>query len=367
MKLVFSSNLSWSIYNFRLKLLKELQNEGFEIHVVGAFDKYTKKLQEENFVFTKININNNSKNPFEDLKLIFNYYKIYKSIAPDVICHNAIKPNVYGTFAAGMLNIPVINNISGLGTLFIKESFTTKIAKFLYKISQKKATKVFFQNEDDLKLFIENKLIQKEKCKVIPGSGVNTDKFKPFKKNVDKKEFNFLFVGRLINDKGIREYVDAAKRLKNRCQNVKFNILGPIYGSNETAIRKEELISWLSDGYVEYWGETDFVSEEMKKADCIVLPSYREGLSKVLIEASSMAIPIVTSNVPGCKDVVIDGETGYLVEVKNSVDLSNKMEKMLLLSIEERNVMGAKARKRAVEVFDETIIIKHYKDAIYSI
>lgn len=368
MKVVFSSNISWSIYNFRKGLLKHLQDDGHSIYTVASRDDYSEKLIDLGFNYYEIKINNNSKNPLQDLKTIYQYYKIYKEIKPDVICHNAIKPNIYGTLAASVLGIPVINNISGLGTLFIKQSFSTKIAKLLYRISQNKAHKVFFQNNDDLQLFIENRLVSHDKTKVIPGSGVNTDKFVPkvIKENKESV-FNFLFVGRLIYDKGVRELIEASRILKDKNFDVEVNLLGPIYERNETAISKEDLESWVKQGIVNYLGESDNVINEMQKADCLVLPSYREGLSKVLIEASSIGIPIVSTNVPGCKDVVLDGETGYLVKVRSSIDLSEKMEKMMLLPVGERKIMGSKARNRAVEVFDEKIIIEHYKNAIYSI
>ncbi len=368
MRIVFSSNVSWSIYNFRRGLLNELKNDGNEIFTVALKDEFSEKLQKLGFSHINICINNNSKNPIKDLNLIYQYYKIYKKIAPDIICHNAIKPNIYGTIAAGMLRIPVVNNISGLGTLFIKSSLSTKIAKLLYRISQRKASKVFFQNNDDLQLFLKNKLITKDKCILIPGSGVNTQLFIRDKEvNKKNQNFSFLFIGRLIYDKGIIEYIEAVRIIKNKFSNVEFNILGPIYHSNETAINKSELEGWVKNGYINYIGETDFVKEEMDKVNCIVLPSYREGLSKVLIEASSMSLPIITTNVPGCKDVVIDGETGFLCKVRDSSDLAIQMRKMILLSKEEQVLMGENGRKRAVEVFDEKIIINHYKDVIYSI
>ena len=366
MKIVFSSNISWSIYNFRLNLLKSLQKEGHEI-TVAIKDEYSEKLLEEGFHFESINLNNNSTNPIKDLKTLYDYYKIYKKLKPDVICHNAIKPNVYGTIAAGMLDIPVINNISGLGTLFIKKSFSTKIAKLLYRFSQRKASKIFFQNEDDLNLFIENKLVDRSRTQLIPGSGVDTSRFIP---NEDSKEdggFQFLFIGRLIYDKGIREYIEATKLLKNKFPYTVFNILGPLYENNATAISKETLDNWIKDERIIYLGQTDSVEDVIGLVDCVVLPSYREGLSKVLIEASSMGLPIVTTNVPGCRDVVIDNETGFLCEVNNSKDLADKMAKVLFMSIEERKVMGVKARKRAIAIFDEKIIIGHYKEAIQSI
>ena len=367
MKIVFSSNISWSIYNFRLKLLQSLQKDGHEIFTVALQDEYSVKLLNEGFYFIPIDINNNSKNPFDDLKTIYNYYRIYKKIKPDVICHNAIKPNIYGTIAARMLNIPVINNISGLGTLFIKKSLSTKIAKLLYRFSQKRASKVFFQNNDDLSLFLNYKLIDEYKTQVIPGSGVDTARFFP---NEDAKKdlnFQFLFIGRLLYDKGIREYIEAVRLLKDKYPNVIFNILGPLYENNATAISKETLESWIKNEGIIYLGQTDSVEDVMGLVDCVVLPSYREGLSKVLIEASSMGLPIVTTNVPGCRDVVIDNETGFLCEVKDSKDLADKMEKVLLMSKAKRKEMGWDARKRALEVFDEKIIINHYKQAISSV
>ena len=367
MKLIFSSNISWSIYNFRNPLLKSFQDDGHLIHTVASKDRYSDKLVEQGFHFHHININNNKTNPFEDLNLVYQYYKIYKKINPDVICHNAIKPNIYGTIAAGILGIPTVNNISGLGTLFIKKSFSTMVAKLLYRISQHFATVVFFQNNDDLKLFVENKLINIEKCKVIPGSGVDTEKLKPNSIINSSSRLRFLFVGRLLYDKGILEYVNAIKNLKVQFPDVSFDVLGPLYEKNVTAVQRDTLNNWVENGIINYLGETDNVETFMRNADCIVLPSYREGLSKVLIEASSMGLPIITTNVPGCKDVVIDEETGFLCKVRDSKDLALKIEKMILLSNSERRTMGEKARIRAIECFDQTIIINIYKDIINSI
>ena len=367
MKIIFSSNISWSIYNFRTPLLKSLQEDGHIIYTVSSKDKYADKLIDEGFFFDEVKLNNNSTNPFEDIKLVFQYYKLYKKIKPDVICHNAIKPNIYGTIAAGILGIPTVNNISGLGTLFIKKSFSTIVAKLLYRISQHFATVVFFQNNDDLKLFIENKLINIEKCKVIPGSGVDTDRFKPNSIINNNSSLRFLFVGRLLYDKGILEYVTAIKILKKSYPKVTFEVLGPLYENNSTSVNQKTLDSWTAGGNVNYLGETDNVQFFMEKADCIILPSYREGLSKVLLEASSMGIPIVTTNVPGCKDVVIDKETGFLCNPKDSKDLALQMEKIILLSRSERENMGRKARKRAIDYFDQKIIINIYKETINSI
>ena len=363
MKIVFSSNISWSIYNFRTPLLKSLQKDGHIIYTVASKDKYSDKLIDEGFFFEEVKLNNNSQNPFEDIKLVFQYYKLYKKIKPDVICHNAIKPNIYGSISANFLGIPVVNNISGLGTLFIKESLSTKIAKFLYKISQRKADKVFFQNIEDYQEFLKNNLVKVDICEVIPGSGVNTERFIP-KKNEERMLFRFIFIGRLILDKGISEYIQAIRILKKKYSNFEGTILGPIYQSNNTAITKESLNEWIKEGVINYLGMTDNIVEFMQEADCLVLPSYREGLSKVLIEASSVGMSIITTNVPGCKDVVVNEVTGLLCEAKNVNDLAMKMEKMLNYDKQKRNQMGKNARKRALDLFDEKIIINQYKNAI---
>ncbi len=369
MKIVFSSNVAWSIYLFRRSLLLDLQNEGHKIYTVAQNDTYVMKLQSLGFNFTPVTINNNSKNPFSDIKLVYKYLKIYRNIKPDIILHNAIKPNIYGTIAAGLLGIPTINNISGLGTLFIKKSLATTIAKILYKLSQSMATSVFFQNSHDRELFFANKLVGKSKAKLIPGSGVNTQKFHP-KLNIrhDNNVFEFLFIARLIKDKGLNEYLQAAEILKEKHKNkIIFSILGPFYQANETAITPEELQIFQDKNIINYLGETDDVQNEIAHTNAVVLPSYREGLSKVLIEAAAMEKPIVTTNVPGCKDVVEDSYNGFLCEVRNAKDLADKMEKMFLLNKDDLAKMGKNARQKVLDVFDERIIIDIYKREIYDV
>lgn len=236
MKIIFSSNVAWSVHNFRSRLLNFFKSKDHEIFVVANNDGYRDKLIDQGFKFFEIKFSNNKKNPLLDILLIFNYIKIYKKINPDIIFHNAVKPNIYGTIAADFLNIPTINNISGLGTVFIKKTFSTKLVRFLYRFSQKKATKVFFQNRDDFKLFINNKLIIRDKCRVLNGSGSDINYFKPLPKTYVTENFQFLFVGRLLYDKGIGEYIDAAKNLKKKYSNVDFNILGPFAENNSSSI-----------------------------------------------------------------------------------------------------------------------------------
>ena len=366
-------NTSWNIFNFRLGLLKALQKEGYKIVAIAPRDDYSEKLEALGFEYHNININNKGTNPLEDAKLVYAFYKLYKEIAPDVLLQYTIKPNIYGSMAAGMLGIPVISNISGLGTVFLNDGLSSKIARFLYKVALKVPKKVFYQNAHDRELFIESNLVKEEKTDLLPGSGIDTEKFKPLEDPVKEsaKPLRFLFIARLVKDKGLVEYVDAARQLMrktpltiNHQPSTECAILGAFYPGNPTAISEDEMKVWEEEGSVKYLGTSDDVRSVIAEADCIVLPSYREGLSRVLLEAASMAKPIITSNVPGCREVVEDGVNGYLCEVKDADSLAEQMEKMILLSDEEHREMGRRGREKVMKEFDEKIVIEKYREAI---
>ena len=365
-KILFSSNVSWSIYNFRRNLLQTLYERGYDIFTVSSKDKYADKLIKKGFVFKELDINNNSKNPFSDIKLLFDYIKLYNNIKPDIICHNAIKPNIYGTIAAKLLGIPVINNISGLGTLFINKSFSTFLAKILYKFSQKFANTVFFQNSYDSSLFINENIIDSKKIKIIPGSGVDTSLFKPNKKK-RTDFFNFIFIGRFLKDKGMLELYDAVISLSKTRTDFKVSIVGSRYESNETCINEVELNLFKNNNLFDIIGHTDNVQDELIKADCLILPSYREGLSKVLIEAGSSGIPCITTNVPGCKDVVIDNYNGLIIEPKSSVSLLIAMQKMLNLEYSSLSRLARNSRKNIIENFSMQKVNDIYITEIFKI
>jgi len=339
------------------------QKEGYEVVFICPYDEYSQQLK-KHFAYVDIQINAKGTNPTEDLKTIYRYYQAYKELRPDVVLHYTIKPNIYGTIAASMLNIPSINNIAGLGTLFIKQNFVTKIAKWLYKFSQKRAAKIFFQNSDDKELFVLNNLVDENKTDLLPGSGVDLDKFKPLETKNDSKKFVFLMVGRVLKDKGVLELVEASKILKQKYDNFEVQLLGPVGVENRTAITKQEVEAWVKDGLVKYLGFSDNVAQYIAQADCVVLPSYREGTPRSLLEAAAMAKPLIATNVVGCKEVVDDGVNGYLCEVKNAKDLADKMEKMLNLSAEQREAMGKAGREKMVKEFDEKIVIEKYSQSI---
>ena len=363
-KIIIVSNTSWSLFNFRLELAKSLKQKGYEVVLVAPYDEYSDRLSQE-LEYHDIYMNNKGTNPKEDIKTTIAFYKLYKKIKPDIVLHYTIKPNIYGTIACSMLGIKTINNIAGLGTLFIKQNFVTKIAKWLYKYSQSKADKIFFQNRDDFEMFTSEGLVEKSKCDVLPGSGVDTSKFVPVENKDYGSTFKFLLVARMLWDKGIGEYVEASKIIKSKYPNVEFQMLGFLDVENNSAVSKEQMQKWVDAGYVNYLGVSDNVKEEISKADCIVLPSfYREGTPRILLESASMAKPIITTDNVGCRDVVDDGVNGYLCEVRNTQDLAEKMEMMLNLSEEERNVMGEAGRTKMVNEFDEGIVIGKYLEAL---
>ncbi|WP_309498685.1 glycosyltransferase family 4 protein [Sulfurovum sp.] len=364
-------NTSWNIFNFRLGLLKALQEEGYRIVAVAPRDDYSEKLEALGFEYHEIKMNNKGTNPVEDAKLVYDFYRLYKKLSPDVILQYTIKPNIYGSMAAGMLGIPVVSNISGLGTVFLNDGLSSKIARMLYKIALRVPKKVFYQNAHDRELFVQSKLVKEAKTDLLPGSGIDTDTFKPLTDvKKDPEVVRFLFIARLVKDKGLAEFVEAARIIKNleftmnTYKKPEFHILGAYYPGNPTAITESEMRVWEEEGSVAYIGTSDDVQSVIAEADCVVLPSYREGLSRVLLEAASMAKPIITTNVPGCKEVVDEGINGYLCEVKDANSLAEQMKKMMLLSDDERRGMGKKGREKVMKEFDEKIVIEKYKKTI---
>lgn len=365
MKIAITINTSWNIFNFRKGLVEALIQNGHSVFAVAPEDKYTLNLKELGCVYYPITMQNKGTNPFQDYRLYKDFKRIYKEISPDVILQYTIKPNIYGTLAAKSLHIPVINNVSGLGTIFINaKSISSIVGKMLYKIAFKYAHLVFFQNSDDLNLFLKLKLVRKQQTKVLPGSGVNLEKFK--QTEIPYQPFVFLFVGRLLLDKGIVEFVQAAKEIKKSNPHVKFQVLG-FHDDTKGNVSKIDLNNWINNDIIEYLGSTDDVYKYLKQATVVVLPSYREGTPKTLLEAASVGRPMIATNVPGCKEVVFENKNGYLCEAKNYKSLQKAFEKMLSLPFETLNMFGKNSRNLAEAKFDEKIIIDIYVKEIKKI
>ncbi len=366
MKVAVVLNTSWNIYNFRKGLIKSLMDKGNQVITIAPNDNYTYKLKEMGCKHIPVKMDSRGASPIKDFLLIFELFWIYKKLKPDVILHYTIKPNIYGTIAASLLGIPVVNNVCGLGTMFLEDNMVSKIAITLYRIAFKFPKKIFFQNEDDKNLFLNRKLASKKVCDLLPGSGINTNDFVPGKNKVNKR-FTFLLSSRLIYDKVILEYIEAIEHLKNEGISANFQLLGQIDEQHKRGIPNHLIQEWVEQNQVEYLGTTADVKPFIERADCIVLPSYREGTPKSLLEAASMAKPIVATNVPGCNNVVKDGKNGYLCNLKDSKDLAQKMKLMFSLEPHSRDEMGEYSRDYVKQKFDENIVIDKYLSAIDNI
>ena len=254
-----------------------------------------------------------------------------------------IKPVIYGAIAAKLFDIKTIVMITGLGTAFIADNWITRLVKLLYRFALSSVATVFFQNNDDKDLFLKSNIINPNVCKLTPGSGIDTRQF-PYSSLPQKNKMTFILIARMLWDKGIGEYVEAAKIIKLKYPNTKFQLLGPLGVENRTSISDERMAAWEREGFIEYLGETTDVKPYIEKACCVVLPSYREGTSRVLLEAASMGRPVIATDVPGCREIVENRITGLLCRRKDYSDLSNKMEVMINLSFEERKIMGSKGQ-----------------------
>jgi glycosyltransferase involved in cell wall biosynthesis len=369
-KILIVVNASWNLLNFRSGLIRALVAEGYEVVAVAPDDSYSARLSELGCRFVPLPMDNQGTHPLRDMLLTFRFWKLLRRERPDVLLAYTVKPNIYGSLAAGLLGIPVVNNIAGLGAVFIKDGWLVRLVRGLYRLALRRSAKVFFQNRDDRDLFVEAGLVRPEQTDLLPGSGIDLTRFIP--EAYDSKtsaateqiKFRFLLIARMLRDKGVAEYVAAAKLLRARWPNVDFCLLGFLDVENPAAISTEEMNAWVAEGYVRYLVVSDDVRSEIATADCIVLPSYREGTPRTLLEAAAMAKPIISTDAVGCREVVDDGVNGYLCKVRDAEDLAAKMERMLGLSMDERAAMGRAGRKKMEAQFDEKIVIAKYLQVV---
>ncbi|AVI67200.1 glycosyl transferase family 1 [Shewanella sp. WE21] len=360
-----SANTSWYLYNFRKNTILALIKQGYKVIAISPLDDYSAKLSVLGCELVNINIDQGGTNPVKDIETFISFYKIYKNRKIDVVLNFTPKNNIYSTLSASFNGTKSINNIAGLGFLFINESFTSKIARFLYRISQSKASKIFFQNEDDRALFLKKKIAISVDTDRLPGSGVDLTRF-ALSPAPDDGKVRFLLIARMLYDKGIGQYVEAARILKTKYgEIIEFQLLGFLDVNNPSAVSKQEMQAWVDDGIVNYLGTSDNVEQDIAKVDCMVLPSYyREGVPKSLLEAGAMGKPIVTTNNVGCRETVDDGLNGYLCELRSSESLIEKLELIIHKTHEERLAMGEKSRLKIQNEFDEQIVITKYLEAI---
>ena len=369
MKIAIVANSAWAAYNFRINLALAINSEGHEVIFIIPYDsEYSKKLKKK-FECHNLYLDSKGLNPIKDIKTFINLLGVYKKVKPDIVCHFTVKLNIYGSIAARVFKISSLNNITGLGTLFISRNFATYVAKLLYRYALSFSKKVFFQNTEDLNYFLQNKLICKSKSAVLPGSGVDLEKFKFSTTVVQKDKFVFLLISRLLRDKGIYEYIEAIRIIKRRYpeKSIEFQLLGEVGVNNRTAIKVSELEAWVNDDLIFYLGVTDQVEKVISGCDCVVLPSYREGMPRSILEAFAVGRPAIVSDVPGCRDIVEHKTNGLLCRVKSSQDLARKMITMMRISNECRHRLSQNGRDKVEHFFDEKIVINTYIQSINNI
>ncbi|MEP6594834.1 MAG: glycosyltransferase family 4 protein [Ginsengibacter sp.] len=368
-KIVLVSNTSWALYNFRLNLIKLLIKRGVQVYCIANIDDYSHHLVNLGVIYIKSNVDNTGINPLKDLLYQFFLFSQYQKINPDFILHYTIKPNIYGSFAAKRLGIKSVAFVSGTGYPFLTKNIIKFIVKKLYKTAGRNCTEMWFINKDDLNLFIDEKLVSKNKTRLLSGEGVDTDFFfrtSPYPKN--DRDFIFLLSGRLIWDKGIGVYVDAARIIKKTFPWVKFQLLGYIDKLGSSSIKKKQIEAWVTEGIIEYLGGTSDVKKYLMKINCFVMPSYyKEGIPKTLLEACSLEIPVVTTDNTGCRDVVTHGYNGLLSEPKNAVSLAESMEQIIRMDYETLKTMGENGRKKVIAEFNENIVLEFYKSSLKDI
>ena len=320
MHVMMTVNAAWNIWNFRRPLVEALAADGHQITVLAPPDASVAKLESLGCRFLPLEMNVKGLNPLQDVKLIGRMRKTFRKERPDAIFSYTIKNNIFGALAARALRIPFIPNVTGLGTAFLSGGFLQFVAEGLYRSAFSKLHVVFFQNEDDRSLFLERKLVTAEQTRLLPGSGIDLNHFGEADYPSDSEAPVFLMIARLLRDKGVLEYVAAARKVKSEHPRARFQLLGAVDAANRTAIDAATVTSWQEEGVIEYLGTADDVRRYISAAHCVVLPSYREGAPRTLIEASAMARPLIATDVPGCRSVVDDGENGYLCRVRDSDD-----------------------------------------------
>lgn len=361
-KVLFLVNHEVVIYNFRKELVEEFLSKDYEVIISSPPGEKIDRLVAMGCEFVETNVARHGKNPLNDIKLFFTYVKIIKKYKPDVILTYTIKPNIFGGIAAIVTNVPYVTNITGLGTALENKGILQILTKNLYKVALKKVNMLFFQNEENKTFFQEN-VYNLSQHKVLPGSGVNINHFGKLSYPNDKNGVSFVFISRIMKEKGIEYYLEAAEHIKKKYPSTSFHICGFCEEEYEGKLQFFE-----DKGVIKYHGMIDDVRSVLEFSHCIIHPSYYpEGLSNVLLESASCGRPIITTNRSGCREVVDHEVNGYITNVKNSEELISSIEMFLKLSNSEREMMGNNSRKKIEKDFDRKIVVSEYLNLVENI
>ncbi|MGI4816273.1 MAG: glycosyltransferase family 4 protein [Janthinobacterium lividum] len=365
------SNTAWSIFNYRHGLLRALLAQGATVTVVAPPDRSVEALTKMGCAFQPLAVASKGTNPLRDLRTMWSLYRHYRRIRPDIVFHYTIKPNIFGTLAAALARVPSVAVTTGLGYVFLNAGMAATVAKRLYRLAFRFPREVWFLNPDDREAFERERLLaHPARARLLRGEGIDLDYFSPRPTVADAlvrpqpQPFTFLLIGRLLWDKGVGEYIDAARRLREQFPHARWQLLGPVGVANPSAIDQADLDGWLGEGIVDYLGEAADVRPHIAAADCIVLPSYREGVPRTLLEAAAMSKPAIATRVPGCIEVIDAGQTGLLCEARDASALADAMVTMLRMPVAQRAQLGQAARAKAVAEFDQALVIARYFETV---
>lgn len=362
MKVLLTVNAAWNVWNFRRDLVEALVQDGHAVTILAPPDDTVPSLEALGARFVPLPMEPDGLGPWEGIQLIARMGRAIRKIAPDLVLSYTIKNNIAAGIATGRRGIAFVPNVTGLGTAFLASGTMQRIARGLCRIAFRRALTVFFQNPDDRDQFVREGIVRHSVARVIPGSGVDLGHFAAVPYPCTEDAPLFLMVSRLAADKGVREFVAAARIVKNRHPRTRFTIVGDPQPPNRTAIPRSELDGWVRESLIEHHDPCSDVRPLLTAAHCVVLPSYREGLPRALLEAAAMGRPLITTDVPGCREVLVDSRSGFLCEVKSAVSLADAMVSFLSCSVEERSAMGAAGRQLVEERFAVERVVDAYRE-----
>lgn len=364
-RILFSVNAAWNVVNFRSGLIRRLLADGFDVTVATPRDAWVSKVEDLGCRYVELPMQPQGRSPLADLALLTRYIRLMRAERPDAFLGFTAKPNIYGSLAARLCNVPTINNIAGLGLVFNESGVTNRILRELYRRALRRSTQVFFQNPEDLALFRSEKIVPADKGELLPGSGVDLDRFKPSPASNDPGRFVFLLVARLLWEKGIKELVAAGRIVRERYPSAEIQLLGFVEPGRPAFVQHADLKRWQEEGAARYLGTAADVRPYIEQADCVVLPSYYpEGTPRSLLEAAAMGKPIITCDMPGCRDVVADGENGFLVRPRDAAALADRMLEIAGRDRTGLTAMGRRSREIAETRFDEKLVLERYSAAL---
>ncbi len=359
-----SANTTWYVVNFRSRLIESLIDQGWRVVVLSPPDRHVERLAALGAEHVPLTLDNAGTNPLRELGTLWRIREAMSRIRPSVVLTFTPKINIYLSLVARTLGVPVIANISGLGRAFVSGGWIEKVSRALYGVALRWPSTVFFQNEEDRAIFIEAGMVDAARTHRLPGSGVDVDRFSPRPKP-QAGPFQFLLVARLLWDKGVGEFVEAARIVKAQHPEVEFALAGFLDVDNPSAVPRSAVEEWEREGVIRFLGSFDDMVPVYAQADCVVLPSYyREGVPRSLLEAASMGKPVITTDSVGCRDTVEDGVTGWLVKPRDANALAVQMLGLLDMPARQQETMGKAAGKRARQMFDERIVVSAYKEVI---